>query len=273
MPPLCDVRPIGIYDSGAGGLSTLRDIRRALPDEPLVYVADSAHLPYGEKSQAFLEQRALAISDYFVSQGAKAIAVACNTATAAAIGTIRTHHPDLIVVGIEPAIKPAAQLSRSGVIGVFATQGTLASPRFAALAQRAAAGARVVLRPCPDWVMLVENGQLDDEAARAAVDTATTALLAEGADVLVLGCTHFPFLLPMLRERVGPELPIIEPGPALARQLAYRLRTESPALMAPTGYAGHCELLTSGDAHRLGEQALRLLGWQLPAARLAGAWR
>ncbi len=273
MPPLSDVRPIGIYDSGAGGLSTLRDIRHALPDEPLVYVADSAHLPYGEKSQEFLERRALAIADYFVSRHARAIAVACNTATAAAIGTIRAHHPDLVVVGIEPAIKPAAQLSRTGVIGVFATHGTLASPRFAALAQRAASGARVVLRPCPDWVLLVENGQLDDDAARAAVDSAATALLDAGADVLVLGCTHFPFLLPMLRQRVGPDFPIIEPGPALARQLAYRLRTEAPALVAPAGYAGGCELLTSGDARRLGEQAMQLLQWDLPAERLPATWR
>jgi len=267
------IRPIGVYDSGAGGLSTLREIRAALPDEPLVYVADAAHLPYGQKSQQYLERRALAIADYFVSRQAKAIAVACNTATAAAIGAIRAHHPELVVVGIEPAIKPAAQLSRAGVIGVFATHGTLASPRFAALAQRAAPGARIVLRPCPQWVMLVENGQLDDAAARAAVNEAADALLAEGADVLLLGCTHFPFLLPLLRERVGPDVAIIEPGPALARQLAHRLRTEASTAMAPAGHAGACELLSSGDAARLRAQAARLLQWDLPAAQLPAPWQ
>ncbi|ARP95947.1 glutamate racemase [Bordetella genomosp. 13] len=268
-----DVRPIGIYDSGVGGLSTLREIRAALPHEPLVYLADAGYLPYGEKSQDTLERRALAVADYFVSRGVKAIAVACNTATAAAIGTMRQHHPDLIVVGIEPAIKPAAQLSRSGVIGVFATTGTLASQRFAALAQRAAPGSRIVLRPCPEWVMLVENGQLDDDAARASVNTAAGALLAEGADVLVLGCTHFPFLQPLLRERVGPDVHIVEPGPALARHLAHRVQTEAATLLAPDGFVGGCELVSSGDAGRLRAQARQLLQWDLPAVPLPPPWR
>lgn len=272
MTPPPDVRPIGIYDSGVGGLSALREIRAILPHEPLVYVADAGYLPYGEKSQDTLERRALAVADYLVSRGVKAIAVACNTATAAAIGTIRQHHPDLIVVGIEPAIKPAAELSRSGVIGVFATTGTLASPRFAALAQRAAPDTRIVLRPCPEWVMLVENGQLQDDAARASVDAAAGALLAEGADVLVLGCTHFPFLQPLLRQRVGHGVHIVEPGPALARQLARRLETEAALLHAPAGRAGHCELVSSGDAGRLKAQARRLLQWDLPAAPLPKQW-
>lgn len=266
--PSPDIRPIGIYDSGVGGLSALREIRRALPNEPLVYVADSAHLPYGEKPDTYVKRRALAIADYFVSRNAKAIAVACNTATAAAIGAVRARHPDLIVTGIEPAIKPAAALTRSGVIGVFATTGTLASPRFAALAQRAAPDARIVLRPCPEWVALVENGPLDDAAARATVNRAADAMLEAGADVLVLGCTHFPFLAPLLRERVGPKIAILEPAPAFARHLARRLADETPALTAPASATGTCELLSSGDPQRIRAQALRLLQWDLPAARL-----
>ena len=154
-------QPIGVYDSGLGGLSVARAIRDALPGERLLYVADSAHVPYGEKTTDYVRRRAETISDYFVERDAKAIVVACNTATAAAIADLRARHPGLIVIGVEPAIKPAAHLTASGVIGVFATTGTLASRKFAALVQREAPEVRILLRPCPEWVALVERGELE----------------------------------------------------------------------------------------------------------------
>lgn len=216
-------RPVGIYDSGVGGLSVLRAIQAEMPQERLVYVADSAHVPYGEKSRHAVAARALAIAGYFVSRHAKAIAVPCNTATAAAISVMREHHPDLPIIGIEPAVKPAAQLTRSGVIGVLATTGTLASARFKALAQREAPGARIVLRPCPEWVLAVENGIVSGPDAHAVVAPPVRALQAEGADVLVLGCTHFPFLRAAVSACAGPDVPVLETGHAVARQLRRRL--------------------------------------------------
>ncbi|WP_313379392.1 glutamate racemase, partial [Achromobacter insolitus] len=186
--------PIGIYDSGVGGLSVLRAICDALPHESLLYVADSAHVPYGEKTQEYVEQRASMLADYFVSRQAKAMVVACNTATAAAIAQLRQRHPGLVIIGVEPAIKPAAHLTSTGVVGVFATTGTLASPKFASLVQREAPEVRILFKPCPEWVRLVEQGVLGGPEAEAAVRAPVAELREAGADVLVLGCTHFPFL-------------------------------------------------------------------------------
>ncbi|WP_188590639.1 glutamate racemase, partial [Achromobacter denitrificans] len=173
--------PIGIYDSGVGGLSVLRAIRDALPHESLLYVADSAHVPYGEKTQEYVERRAAALADYFVSRQAKAMVVACNTATAAAIAPLRQRHPELVIIGVEPAIKPAAHLTHSGVVGVFATTGTLASPKFAALVRREAPEVRILFKPCPEWVRLVERGVLDGPEAEAAVRAPVAELRAAGA--------------------------------------------------------------------------------------------
>ena len=176
--------PIGIYDSGVGGLSVLRAIRDALPHESLLYVADSAHVPYGEKTQEYVERRAAALADYFVSRQAKAMVVACNTATAAAIAPLRQRHPKLVIIGVEPAIKPAAHLTHSGVVGVFATTGTLASPKFAALVRREAPEVRILFKPCPEWVRLVERGVLDGVRTllRLAGGAAATEVVAPQTD-------------------------------------------------------------------------------------------
>lgn len=215
---------IGVYDSGVGGLSVLRAIRDALPDESLLYVADSAHVPYGDKTQDFVLQRAYAMADYFVSRQAKAMVVACNTATAAAIAPLRARYPDLIIIGVEPAIKPAAHLTHSGVVGVFATTGTLASPKFATLVQREAPEVRIVLRPCPEWVALVEQGKLSGPEVDAAVRAPVEELRAAGADVLVLGCTHFPFLRDAIQAAAGPGVPLLETGAPVARWLKHQLQ-------------------------------------------------
>ena len=191
---------IGIFDSGVGGLSVLRHVRAALPAEILVYCADAAFAPYGDRPESLIVERALAIAAYLVGDGAKALVVACNTATAAAIAAIRDAHPQLVVVGVEPGLKPAAALSASRVVGVLATTGTLASSRFAALQLQieAATGVRFILQACPGLADQVEKGELQSAATRQLIDRLVQPLLAQGADTLVLGCTHYPFVAPLI---------------------------------------------------------------------------
>lgn len=222
-------RPIGVFDSGVGGLTVLRHVRAVLPAANLLYVADSAHAPYGDKSAAFIEARALAIAEFLVERGARALVVACNTATAAAITLLRSRF-ELPIVGMEPAVKPAAEATRSGVIGVLATSGTLESGKFAELVQRHGSQARVLVQPCPGLVERIEAGDLDGPQTRSLLAACVEPLLAAGADTLVLGCTHYPFLMPLLRQLAGPRVAIIEPGAAVARQLARRLAETRDAL-------------------------------------------
>lgn len=262
--------PIGVYDSGVGGLSVLRAIRDALPHEPLLYVADAAHVPYGEKSQEFVERRACAIADYFVSRQARAMVVACNTATAAAISLLRQRHPGLLIIGVEPAIKPAAHLTHTGVVGVFATTGTLASPKFAALTQREAPEVRILLRPCPQWVRLVERGVLSGPEAQAAVHAPVAELREAGADVLVLGCTHFPFLRDLIQEAAGPGVPLLETGAPVARWLRHQLQERG--LLRGQG-PGTLALQTTGEAAALSRLASGLLGQDLVAQAVPERWR
>lgn len=262
--------PIGVYDSGVGGLSVLRAIRDTLPREHLLYLADSAHVPYGEKTQETVQQRALAIADYFVSRQAKAMVVACNTATAAAIALLRAHHPDLVIIGVEPAIKPAAHLTRSGVVGVFATTGTLASPKFAALVQREAPEIRILFRPCPEWVLQVERGEIDGPGAARVVAPPVRELLAQGADALVLGCTHFPFLHDAIQAAAGESVPLLETGGPVARRLRHQLQERG--LLATDG-GGSVTLETTGDAATLGRMAALLLGLPAEAAQTPARWR
>jgi len=262
---------VGVYDSGVGGLSVLRAVRDLAPAEPLAYVADTAYAPYGERTAREVVQRALAVARYFVSRGAKAMVIACNTATTAAVAEVRARHPGLVVIGTEPAVKPAARLTRSGVIGVLATTGTLASPRFAELAQREAPEARILLAPCPQWVLMVERGVVDGDAALEQVRAPVRGLLEQGADVLVLGCTHFPFLTDAIRACAGAEVPVLETGPAVARQLQRQL--ESRGLAAAPGGMGNCELVASGDPVRLSELARRLVGVDASAASLPAPYR
>ena len=266
-PSAASVRaPVGLYDSGVGGLTVLAAVRQLMPVENLIYVADNAHVPYGAKPSQAIVERACAIADYFLHRGVKALGVACNTATAAAVPVLRARHPGLPVIGIEPAVKPAAALTRHGVIGGLATSGTLPSDRFAQLLRREAPQATVVLRACPEWVALVERGPLDGAAARRLVEAPVQELIARGADVLVLGCTHFPFLMDLVRSAAGPSVAVLETGPAFARQLQRRLREGSVLADGPA--AGSVELLASGDAALLADRARALLGLAAPCTRL-----
>lgn len=214
--------PIGVFDSGVGGLSVLREIRRELPGEDLLYVADSWHAPYGDKPGQLIVARSIAIVEFLVSQHAKAIVVACNTATGAAVEALRTRFP-LPIIAMEPAVKPAAANTRSGVIGVLATGRTLTSENFERLHARFGTGVTILIQACPGLVEQVEAGDLSGDRTRALLQRYVLPLLERQADTLVLGCTHYPFLAPLIREIAGPEVVLVDSSAAIARELRRRL--------------------------------------------------
>ena len=240
--------PVGIFDSGVGGLSVLREIRQLLPHESLLYVADSGHVPYGEKSPEYIRERCILITEHLLARGAKALVLACNTATAAAAADLRERYPQLPIVGMEPAVKPAAAATRSGVVGVLATTGTLKSARFAALLDRFANDVRVVTQPCPGLVECIEAGELQAPATRELLQRYVEPLLAEGCDTLILGCTHYPFLRPLLHSLVPESVSLVDTGAAVARQLQrlldqHDLRALGPAQLTRYWSSGEPEKL------------------------------
>ncbi|MGG2399327.1 glutamate racemase [Pseudomonas sp. SH1-B] len=249
--------PVGVFDSGVGGLSVLREIRQLLPNESLLYVADSGHVPYGEKSPEYIRERCVLITEHLLAHGAKALVLACNTATAAAAAELRERYPQLPIVGMEPAVKPAAAATRSGVVGVLATTGTLKSARFAALLDRFASDVRVVTQPCPGLVECIEEGELEAPATRELLQGYVAPLLSEGCDTLILGCTHYPFLRPLLSTLVPPTVTLIDTGAAVARQLQ-RLLVQHDLLAAQP--AKPSRYWSSGDSAQLFRVLPILLG-------------
>lgn len=211
--------PIAVFDSGVGGLSVLAEIQRLLPHESLLYFADCGHIPYGEKTPEFIRQRCNVMAGFFREQGAKALVIACNTATVAAVADLRRDFPEWPIVGMEPAVKPAAAATRSGVVGVLATTGTLQSAKFAALLDRFAADVRVITQPCPGLVELIESGDLHSVELRNLLQHYVEPLLANGCDTIILGCTHYPFLKPLLKTMIPDSISLIDTGAAVARQL------------------------------------------------------
>jgi glutamate racemase len=226
LMPMDAAAPIGIFDSGVGGLSVLRHVRAALPQEQLLYFADSGYAPYGDKREPQIVTRSLAVAGFLVAQGIKALVVACNTATAAAIEAIRQQWPALLVVGIEPGLKPAALHSKSGIVGVLATRSTLASARFMALREQivASGATRFLSQPCVGLVEQIEKGELQSPATAALVDRYVMPLIGQGADTLVLGCTHYPFVRDLIEasaRQAGCAAPlVIDTGEAVTRQLS-----------------------------------------------------
>ena len=225
MPMAADA-PIGIFDSGVGGLSVLRHIHADLPHEHLLYFADSGYAPYGDRTEAEIVARSLAIAQFLLAQGAKALVVACNTATAAAISALRARYPALILVGIEPGLKPAAQQTRSKQVGVLATRSTVASARFIALRDQLSAidGVQFHSAACIGLADQIEQGALYAPRTAQLLHGHLAALLERQIDTLVLGCTHYPFVRPLiedtLRKLGAPAIGIIDTGQAVSRQLA-----------------------------------------------------
>ena len=219
--PLSRNAPIGIFDSGIGGLSVLRHVHTLLPDESLLYFADSGFAPYGEKPEAVIVERTVSIAAFLLTQNIKALVVACNTATAAAIAGLRARYPELPVVGVEPGLKPAASLTHSGTIGVLATASTLASEKFVKLQSQVAQDSRVtfLLQPCNGLAHQIEKGELNSRETQQLVERYVVPLLAQHADTLVLGCTHYPFVEQLIRDVAGPEVKIVDTGEPVARQL------------------------------------------------------
>jgi len=251
---------VGVFDSGVGGLSVVRALIASMPSQPLSYVADNAHCPYGPRPASEIIAFAKGITRYLHNQGCQAIVVACNTASAAALGALRETFPDISFVGMVPAIKPAAGLTRTGVVGVLATAGTLHGRLYEDVVEHWAHGARIVSRSCPGLVERVENGDANAPETESLLRQCLAPLLAEGMDVLVLGCTHYPFLIPALERLLPPGVSIVEPSDAIARQtrriLAKRglLATDGPP--APRHYAatGEPDALRRALDHLLHEQ-------------------
>ena len=235
---------IGIFDSGSGGLSVYRELIKVLPKERFVYYSDNAHCPYGEKTAEYIQDRARFITDFLLEKGADIIVVACNTATAAAIATLREEYPSVPFVGMEPAVKPAALGTRTGVIGVLATAGTLKGSKYLHTRGRFEDNVRIAEHVGQGFVELVEAGILDGPKADATVRASLQPLLDEGADVIVLGCTHYPFLRPVIERIAGPGVQVIDPAPAVARQTLRLLQERE----IPTGEGSFSvELHSSGD--------------------------
>lgn len=255
---------IGVFDSGVGGLSVLRHIRQLLPSERLLYVADSGHVPYGDKSREYIEERSLIIARFLRQRGADAIVIACNTASAAAAATLRGHC-DIPIIAMEPAVKPALAASRNGIVGVLATTGTLASARFAALLERYAGAGEIITQGCPGLVEQVERGELNSVQSRALIERYTEPLLARGADTLILGCTHYPFLAALISEVVGSNIALVDTGAAVARQLQRRIQDELPERISGTASA---EFFTSGDAEHASRIMSVLWGERVAVQRL-----
>jgi glutamate racemase len=257
---------IGIFDSGIGGLSVLRALRAELPQQHLLYIADSAHAPYGERDEAFVLKRSRVITAYLQDRGMQALVIACNTATAAAVDQLRADHPQLPIIGVEPALKPAAALSTTGRIGVMATRGTLASARFRHLLGSLSAQAEFVLQPCDGLAEAIEQTAGDAEIATELIAECARHTSAMGRfglkpgdiDTLVLGCTHYPFAAGALRQIVGPDVQLIATGEAVARQV--RRQLGGLAARSAEATPGRIELLTTGKPLLLEAAAKRWIG-------------
>lgn len=256
-------QPIGVFDSGIGGLSVLKEIQRLLPHENVVYYADQANVPYGEKTLMQVRHLVEQVVRYLLDQHkVKVVVVACNTASAAALHYIRETFPRVPFVGMEPAIKPAAQHTQTGHIGVLATRATFQGELFASLLDRFAQNINVHPLACPDFVMLAERGGPYSAADQALVTQQLESLLANGIDQLVLGCTHFPFLTPLIQAAVGPDVTVVDPSEAVARQVR-RVLQEAHHLNPPSVH-GQTLYLSSGDRQRFVQQVQTLLTIENP---------
>lgn len=266
--------PVGIFDSGVGGLSVLRHVQAQLPHEHLLYFADSAFAPYGDKPEDQVIERVLGIAGFLAGRGVKALVVACNTATVAAVRVLRERYPDMPIVGVEPGLKPGAASTRNGTVGVLATERTLAGEKFLLLRDQivAATGARFLLQACVGLADQIEFGEPGAPALDAMLERYIAPLLAQGADTLVLGCTHYPLVQAsierVIRRHTGAEVSLIDTGDAVARQLA-RLLGAAALLRQAGGEPAQLTGFTSASGTALGAAFASLLGQHPPVHEVA----
>ena len=253
-------QPVGLFDSGIGGLTAAYAIIRELPPEQIVYFGDTAHLPYGPQPAETIRAYSADITAFLLQQGCKAIVVACNTATAAALNYLRERWPDVPFIGMEPAVKPGAHATRSGKVGVLATAGTFKSQRYASLMHRYAVNVELLENPCTGLVERIEAGQLNSPETEAFLRSILAPMLAVGADTFVLGCTHYPFVQPLIEKIVGPDATVINPAPAIARQLRRVLEERG---IRSAERAGPHRFYISGPKGNFESLASTLLGFEV----------
>ena len=250
--------PIGIFDSGVGGISVLRAIRQQMPEESVVYLGDQGHIPYGPRPMQQIRMFSETITRFLLEQGAKIIVIACNTASAAALKYLREKFPGVQFVGMEPAVKPAAEHTHTGKVGVLATPATFQGALYASIVERFANGVQLFQNTCPGLVQEIEQGNLDGEATYRILEDALRPMLEKNIDTVVLGCTHYPFVIPLIEEIVGENVRVIDPAPAVARQIERLLQTQG--LRSSSGTIGDIKFYTSGDPNALRSLLPLLLG-------------
>ena len=252
------VSPIGIFDSGVGGLSVLRAVREQMPNESIIYFGDQGHVPYGSRSMEQIQNFSEAITNFLLKKNAKIIVVACNTASAAALKYLRAQFPTVQFVGMEPAVKPAAEHTHTGKVGVLATPATFQGALYASVVERFASAVELIQSTCPGLVQEIEMGNLDGLKTRRILEDALLPMLEKNIDTVVLGCTHYPFVIPLIQQIVGENVRVIDPAPSVARQAgrlleAGRIRNQSES-------KGSVMLFTSGDPESLKSMLPMLLG-------------
>lgn len=250
--------PIGIFDSGVGGISVLRSVREQMPEESILYFGDQCHVPYGSRSMEQIQRFSDAITRFLLEQEAKIIVVACNTASAAALKYLRETFPRMQFVGMEPAVKPAAEHTRTGRVGVLATPATFQGALYASVVERFASGVELFQDTCPGLVQQIEQGRLNDKETHRILEKALLPMLKKDIDTIVLGCTHYPFVIPLIQEIVGEGVRVIDPAPAVAKQTRRLLEGED--LSNASGSKGTIRFYTSGDPDALEFLLPKLLG-------------
>ncbi len=266
--------PIGVFNSGVGGLTILSSLRRELPREDYIYFADTAHCPYGVRSEADITDLSVRISHFLIERGVKLIVVACNTASQAALATLRATFPSTPFVGVVPAVKPAASATKNGRIAIAATNQAAKATYLRQLIDEFAGGIQVSAIGCPELVTLVEEGQFDGPLVEATVRQALQPVMRDDVDVIVLGCTHFPVLRAVIERVAGPHVQVIDSGVAIARRTRYVLDTEG--LMRPVSSEpasdGYVEVWCSGEPEHFGSVASTLLGYAVSVQRASNLW-
>jgi glutamate racemase len=252
------ISPIGIFDSGVGGLSVLRAIRAQMPEESVIYFGDQGHIPYGPRPMEQIRDFSEAISNFLLQHHAKLIVVACNTASAAALKYLREKFPDVQFVGMEPAVKPAAEQTSTGKVGVLATPATFQGALYASVVERFANGVELFQNTCNGLVQEIEHGNLEGDETRRILEDALLPMLEKNIDTVVLGCTHYPFVIPLIQEIVGEKVRVIDPAPAVAKQVKRLL--EAGGMKTQSSVRGEVKLYTSGDVTSLKSLLPLLLG-------------